>query len=166
MRTPRYPWSVGNILIARPTVGALMALCEENYGHLLRLAPQVDMMAGRHHSRVDGQMDLHLEVLEQAPYTTLVHLTYHFGRTGAGTTRPDPDALLRVYHDAGQAEVIDLEQRALPIQTPPGLRTLQQKWNANVFLSKWLRFCIVQGHRFRHAAGTSAQLGDLPAELA
>jgi len=166
MKTPRYPWSLGNILIAQPTVGALMALCEENYCHLMRLAPRMKVMEGCHHSQVEGHMDLHLEVLVRAPYTTLIHLTYYFDRTGVGTSRPDPDALLRVYHDAGQAEVLDLEQQALPVRTPPGRRTLQQKWNANLFLSKWLSYCIVQGHQFRYATGTSAQRGDLPAELA
>ncbi len=165
MRMLRYPWSVQSLLLARPTVGALMDLCEENYRHLLRLAPQMRLMAGRHHSQVEGHVDLHLEVLEQAPYTTLIHLTYYFDPGSAGALRPDPDAVLRVYHDAGQAEVLDLAQQSLPLRTLPGLWSLDQKWNANLFLSKWLLYCIAQGHRFRHVAQMGAEVGGEPVEL-
>ena len=123
-----------------------MELCEENYRVLARLIPEMQALSGHLHSQSTPGMDLHLEILEQTPYTTLIHLTYYFSH-GNGSV-PDPDTTLRVYHDAGQVEVLDLRQTALPLSRGPHYPTLEQKWRANLFLSKWLAFCSVQGHRF------------------
>ncbi|MGD8307949.1 MAG: DUF1249 domain-containing protein [Chromatiales bacterium] len=161
---PVYPWSLRSILAARPTVGALMELCEENYRQLIRLAPSVGHMKGHYDSRVAGHVDLHMEVIEQTPYTSLIHLTYYFDQREGRD--PDPDATLRMYHDAAQAEVLDLEQQVLPIRGAPGLGTLDQKWKANLFLSKWLSYCIAQGHKFRQEAEPRGRTADSPAEIA
>lgn len=143
MRRPYYPWSLRDLLEHRHSVGGLLDLCEENYRYMLRLAPELGSLRGRHLSRIDGHIDLHLEVLEQTPYTTLIHLTYRFGEGGA-----DPDALLRVYHDARQMEVLELRQRVLPLNRRPDMCSLERKWRLNLFLSKWLGYCCRQGHRF------------------
>ncbi len=146
MQAPVYPWELKVLFDGRPTVGWLMDLCEENYRHLLRLAPEVRSLTGNRVSRLDGHMDLHLEVLEQTPYTTLLHLTYFF--SGTETPVPDPNARIRVYHDSCQVEVVDLRQRALPLNTGMERPTMAQKWRVNMFLSKWLAYCVGQGHRF------------------
>ena len=143
-----FPWisHVQELLFDRPTVGRLMDLCEENYGLLMSMAPQLQSMQGRYLSSRPGHMDLYLEIMLQAPYTTELHLTYYFSHTHGQA--PDPDAVLRVYHDANQIEVVNLREQALPIvpnYQPPGLFN---KWKANVFLSKWLSYCISQGHGF------------------
>lgn len=91
-------------------------------------------------------MDLHLRIQEQTPYTTLVHLTYLFPYDSE--YRPDPDALLRVYHDSRQVEVMELKQTALPLNGGQKLPTLVQKWRLSLFLSKWLSYCVEQGHCF------------------
>ncbi|HEB97760.1 MAG TPA: DUF1249 domain-containing protein [Sedimenticola thiotaurini] len=161
MRAPGYPWELKALFDGRPTVGWLMDLCEENYRHLLRLAPAVRTLEGRCVSRMDGSMDLHLDVLEQTPYTTLVHLTYFFA--GSDTRLPDPDARVRVYHDSRQVEVVDLRQRALPLNMGIDRPTMAQKWRVNMFLSKWLSYCVGQGHRFgsSEAAVTMPPASDL-----
>ena len=92
-------------------------------------------------------MDLHLRVLEQTPYTTLIHLTYYFDHEQG--QKPDPDAQVRIYHDSGQAEVIELRQSSLPLNTGLEHPTLEQKWKVNLFLSKWLSYSVLQGHGFR-----------------
>ncbi|MCP5299236.1 MAG: DUF1249 domain-containing protein [Chromatiaceae bacterium] len=134
-------------LIERPpSVGDLMVVCEDNYRYLLHLVPQLRGLEGQHRSTSGEHQDLHLTIVEQTRYTTLVRLTYHFVH-GDGHT-PDPDALLRVYHDARQVEVEDLRQQTLPTQRlyeAPGLRN---KWRLNLFVSRWLMFCIRQGHLF------------------
>jgi uncharacterized protein YqiB (DUF1249 family) len=141
-----YPWPLRALVSGKPSVGRLMELCEENYHHLLRLAPELRIMEGVFLSRLEGAMDLSLEIQEQTPYTTLVHLTYFFAHeTGQ---LPDPDAMLRVYHDSGQAEILELRQKALPLNRGVEHPTLDQKWKANLFLSKWLCYCAQQGHRF------------------
>ncbi len=148
MKMPWYPWSLRYQLGERPTVGRLMDLCDENYCHLAKLAPELRVLKGRHFSQVDDAMDLYLEVLEQTPYTSLIHITYYFNN--AGKSCSDPDAILRIYHDAKQVEVIDLKQSALPLDQKIHGGTLHQKWKANLFLSKWLVYCVQQGHTFNY----------------
>ena len=117
------------MLEGRPSVGGLMELCDENYRQMLKLAPTLTDLKNRHLSSVDGHLDLHLEILEQTPYTTLIHLTYRFGSDD--TVMSDPDALIRVYHDAKQLEVLDLKQRAIPMEKKPDMCSLERKWRAN-----------------------------------
>ncbi len=144
----QYPWisRTDQLLDCLPTVGKLLDLCEENYHLLLTLAPQLRYMQGLHASCRPGHMDLFLEILEQTPYTTVVHLTYYFAREEGQIA--DPDALLRVYHDARQIEVASLRQKALPIEANYQYPSLFNKWKINVFLSKWLSFCGAQKHQF------------------
>ncbi len=146
MRVPRYPWGLNSLYNGRPTVGWLMDLCDENYHHIMRLAPGIRGIEGRHVSCLHGAMDLHLEVLEQTPYTTLVRLTYYFSL--GVPQKSDPDARLRVYHDSRQVEVLELKQKSLPLDGGLQRPTLEQKWRVNLFLSKWLSYCVSQGHLF------------------
>jgi hypothetical protein len=151
MQAAQYPWGITLIGSGRPTVGDLMYLCEENYRALIRLIPDLRAIQGEMRSILDRDMDLHLEILEQAPYTTLMRLTYYFPHNDGLIHRlqdPDPDALLRVYHDACQVEVLDLHQTALPIHNDYRFPALEAKWKVNLFLSKWLAFCLLRGHRF------------------
>jgi len=152
MRMPWYPWSLRHQLSGRPTVGWLMDLCDENYYHITKLAPELRTLKGRHFSRVNNDMDLHLEVLEQTPYTTLIHLTYYFNHVEG--ERPDPDATLRIYYDAKQVEVVDLTKSPLALEKDVHCDALSQKWKINLFLSKWLAYCVQQGHGFNyHTSG-------------
>lgn len=149
MQTPRST-DVLHLLRAEPTVGALMDLCEESYSYLKRMVPQLSRLHGSYSSRLAGHVDLHLEILEQAPYTTLLRLTYRF--TDAAGDFHEPDAVLRAYHDARQVEVVELHEQDLPLERlfqAPGLRN---RWRANLFVSRWLLFCARQGHRFPNRA--------------
>jgi uncharacterized protein YqiB (DUF1249 family) len=132
----------------RPTVGSLMTLCEENYRALLQLAPRLASLSGVQSSQHPGNVRLELQVVEQAPYTTTFRLTHLFP-VGGGPAEwlPEPDATLKAYHDAGQVEVLDLRQTALPIFSHYQSPALQAKWKANLFLSKWLDWCLRDGHR-------------------
>ncbi|TVO76242.1 MAG: DUF1249 domain-containing protein [Sedimenticola selenatireducens] len=142
-----YPWSLRALISGKPTVGWVMDLSEQNYRHLMRLAPDMRKLQGTYLSRLDGTMDLYLEVLEQTPYTSLLHLTYYFAHeTGQ---LPDPDATIRIYHDSQQAEVLTLKQSSLPLNRGFIRPALVQKWKVGLFLSKWLSYCVHQGHCFR-----------------
>lgn len=137
------------LIAGHPDVGALMSLCEENFVLMRRLAPGLSTYAAGHNvSRRPGTVDLHLEIEEQARYTTLVHLTHRFTASDTLETHADPDARLRVYHDARQVEVLELRQSILPLRTRYAHPALADKWRANLFLSKWLLFCLRQGHGF------------------
>jgi len=144
-------WRTAFIESGRPTVGDLMGLCEENYRALMRLIPDLRKVRGEERAQVDQDRDLFLEVLEKAPYTTLLRLTYYFPHHDGRVHRmpdPDPDTLLRAYHDAGQVEVLSLHQAALPVHGQGLHSALETKWKVNLFLSKWLAFCLSRGYRF------------------
>ncbi|MEW8508566.1 MAG: DUF1249 domain-containing protein [Candidatus Thiodiazotropha sp.] len=137
---------MNKLLAVRPRMGMVLGLSEENYALLMRLAPALGDMSGKYQSNLEHGMDLHLEVLEQTPYTSLVHLTYFFSH--AVGDYPDPDATLRVYHDSKQIDVLDLRQSSLPLHRWGDNPTLEQRWRINLFLSKWLHYSVAQGHRF------------------
>lgn len=143
-----FPWvsQVAPLLERAPTVGQLLDLSEENYRLLLEIAPRLRHQQGLLRSERPGHMDLYLEILEQTPYTTVVHLTYYFSHHRGQV--PDPDAVLRVYHDAAQIEVVDLRQSALPLVAGYQHPSLLNKWKVQLFLSKWLAYCRHQGHDF------------------
>ncbi|MCG7861507.1 MAG: DUF1249 domain-containing protein [Candidatus Thiodiazotropha endolucinida] len=134
------------MLAKRPSVGMVLDLSEENYALLMRLAPCLAEMSGQYQSNLEHGMDLYLEVMEQTPYTSLVHLTYYFSH--AVGDYPDPDATLRVYHDSSQIDVLDLRQSSLPLHRWGDNPTLEQRWRINLFLTKWLQYCVAQGHGF------------------
>ena len=129
----------------RRNLPGLMALYEENYIRLRRLVPRLPAEGEARISRVNGCVDLHLEVLERARYTTTLRLTYVFDDGAA--TRREPDLLLRMHHDARTAE-------AMNIHLPRGRyhfdarRTLHRCWERNRFLHRWLGYCLHRGHRF------------------
>ena len=158
------PLAEPDTLSGRPTVGALMSLCEENFALFSRLAPQVREQRGSLVSRRKGGVDLYLVVEAQSPYTTLVRLTHFFASKGTGVGSDpsadratdwqgpgqgaDPDLRLRIYHDARQVEVESLRQTALPMRADYQHPALAAKWKVNLFLAKWLRYCLHEGYRF------------------
>lgn len=146
-------WPKAALLAGQPDVGALMSLCEENYARLLRLAPQVREIRGERVSHRPRIPALHLEVVECSPYTTLLRLTHDFSRPHeCAISRREPNALLRLYHDARQVEVIELHQSLWPQSRTYRPPALAHKWQSNVFLSKWLDYCLAQGHCFTPGA--------------
>ena len=108
------------IVKPRSFVG-LMALYESNYLRLLRLIPEVDRLDGCFRSRVAGDCDLHVEVLERCRYTVTLSLTYRF-ETDEGLLA-DPDMMVRVYLDGRLAEAMAIGQK----QRSAALRALPQR---------------------------------------
>ncbi|WP_295458748.1 DUF1249 domain-containing protein [uncultured Thiodictyon sp.] len=162
--TPRGPQDLLGLAFARPTVGDLMRLCEENFVLLRRLAPHLKDQREDLVSRRQGRVDLFLLIEEQSRYTSLIRLTHFFpgpqplpapgsaplaaGNGDLTRQRADPNARLRIYHDARQVEVLDLRQTTLPLRTDYQRPALEAKWRVNLFLGKWLAYCLHQGHRF------------------
>ena len=125
-----------------------MDLCEESHRLMLRLAPALSQLSGQLTSSQPGVVDLYLEILDQARYTTELRLAHLFQTESAALPRCEPDALLRVYHDARQIEVLELRQSVFALRKDYAPPALIDKWQANLFLSKWLVFCLRQGHSF------------------
>lgn len=142
--------------IVRPrSFAGLMTLYESNYLRLLRMAPDLRDLEGTHVSQVDGDCDLHLEVLERTPYTSTLTMTYRFDEQ-AGRVVADPDLTVRVYFDGCLAEAMHLaddHRHELFRRLASAFRTeLHSRWARNVMLNKWLEYCLDRGHAF--AAGT------------
>ena len=153
-----YPWALDETLKFKPSVGQLMDLCEENYRLIHDLAPDIQHLRGKLVSAQPSHQDLHLEILEQSRYTTLIHLTYFFDNTQC----PDPDVVLRVYHDSRQLEVIDLKQSSFTVLNSYSHPGLLIKWKINLFIYKWLNYCKHQNHQFSASKPDSQKLTKIP----
>ena len=135
--------------IARPrSFVGLMALYESNYLRLLRLVPEIARLDGCFRSRVAGDCDLHVEILERCRYTVTLSLTYYFD--GEDGRIADPDMTVRAYLDGQQAEAMSLSghhrHQALRRLAREHRAELDARWKRNVVLNKWLDYLMHQGH--------------------
>jgi uncharacterized protein len=119
------------IELARPrSFVGLMSLYDNNYRRLQRLLGGYLPEPGRSLvSRVPGDVALYIDGLERSRFTHTFRLTYLFEDV------PEPDLVVRVYHDARLAEAMNSGG-------------MQQRWMRNLMLNKWLEYCHERGHRF------------------
>ncbi len=135
--------------IVRPNsfVG-LMAMYESNYLRLLQVVPELERIDGCYRSRVAGDCDLYVEILERSRYTVTLSLTYFF-ENGSGRIA-DPDLVVRAYLDGKLAETMSLcgDHRHTELRrlTKAHCHELDSRWQRNVVLNKWLEYLIDQGH--------------------
>ena len=126
----------------------MMALYESNYLRLLHVIPELQHLDGCFRSRVAGDCDLHVEILERSRYTVTLSLTYHF-ECDRGTVA-DPDMRLRAYLDGRLAEAMSLCGRHRHSELRRLVRAhreeLDVRWQRNVILNKWLEYLTDQGH--------------------
>ncbi|HET6631767.1 MAG TPA: DUF1249 domain-containing protein [Rhodanobacteraceae bacterium] len=128
--------------------GYLMGLYAENYHRLARLFAPQRLREGCYRSSVDDGLDVRVRVLERAPYTVDVELSYTTvdGETGL----PVPSAQLRVYLDARVAEAMHCEpgRRLWEVLGPlPHARSvMQHRMRMATFLNRWLEYLAEQGH--------------------
>jgi uncharacterized protein YqiB (DUF1249 family) len=135
------------IVRPRSFVG-LMSLYESNYARLRHLVPELERLDGCYRSRVAGDCDLHVDILERSRYTVTLTLTYYF-ETGEGRVA-DPDMRVRVYLDGRLAEAMQLgnDHRHAEVcrLLRENRRELGARWRRNIILNKWLDYLIEQGH--------------------
>ncbi len=135
--------------IVRPNsfVG-LMALYESNFLRLLQLIPEIGRLDGCFRSRVAGDCDLFVDIIETSRYTVTLSLTYHLPTDEGLLT--DPDITVRVYLDGQQAEVLAIGERqrheALRRLVFEHREELDRRWRFNIVLNKWLDYLYDQGH--------------------
>lgn len=135
------------IVRPRSFVG-LMALYESNYLRLLNLIPDLERVDGCYRSRVAGDCDLYVEIMERSRYTVTLTLTYYF--EGDDGRVADPDMLVRAYLDGQLAEVMRIGSTARHVEFHRLLkeqgRELGARWQKNMVLNKWLDYLLDQGH--------------------
>jgi uncharacterized protein YqiB (DUF1249 family) len=132
-----------------PEFNRLMDTYTANYRRVHLLFDELDFANDRMISRVNGEMPIYLEVTERHRYTTFLRMTY-FIEDRAGCISPDPDAHLRIYHDARMAEMTHCYpgnvSRPLFGSLVPVSDVVEHRWRVNSFLDKWLDYLLRQGH--------------------
>ena len=131
------------------TFAGLMELYENNYIKLRKLCNNFDNLHENSISRVDQGLDLYLQVIERSRYTVTLNLTYRFSNSEQGEFKALPNLLIRIYFDAMQAEVLQRSVKRPVDVCFESKKNLNNKWQNNRFLFKWLSFCLHQGHSFR-----------------
>lgn len=125
-----------------------MSLYESNYLRLQRLIPELNRLDGYYRSRVAGDCDLHVEILERSRYTITLSLSYFFYENG--TRVADPDMKIRVYLDGQLAETMGFcgEHRHTELRRLCRMHRaeLDMRWRRNIVLNKWLEYLMDQGH--------------------
>ncbi len=126
----------------------LMSLYESNYLRLLQLIPELNRLDGYYRSRVAGDCDLHVEILERSRYTVTMSLSYFFYEEGVRIS--DPDMKVRVYLDGQLAESMGFsgERRHTAFGRLMRMHRaeLDARWHRNIILNKWLDYLMDQGH--------------------
>lgn len=127
--------------VPQRSFSSLMALYEDNYILMRRLVPDLASVTGALCSCVGGSPDLRLLLDERTRYTTTVTLSHRYDSIGGIQL---PAVPVRVFHDARLAELRPAHGiRLQDLPDPVG-----ERWQANQFLHRWLRYCLAQGHRF------------------
>lgn len=128
---------------------ALQQLQEGIYQQAMLLLPDGVSADSFFCSRINRQPALHLQILEQHPYTTFMRLTHELD-TGEDEHDSEPEAHIRMYHDLRIAEVTSFDLRrginrlAGPDLNPSALQRIH--WRQNRALNKWLDYLLQQGH--------------------
>jgi hypothetical protein len=130
----------------------LMTIYESNFLKLNQLTAGFTTVARGSISSTARDCDLHMTLLKREPYTTTMKLTYWFVEPD-GSTVPDPDLTVRVYHDARLVEAVagrdqhhhqKLKELALRAASE-----LDRRWRINMMLNKWLDYLLDVGHGVR-----------------
>jgi hypothetical protein len=126
----------------------LMAMYESNYLRLLHVIPELERLDGCFRSRVAGDCELYVEILERCRYTVTLSLTYYFDNADGRVA--DPDMTVRAYLDGQLAEAMSLngKHRHAHLRRLPRMHRveLDARWQRNVVLNKWLEYLFDQGH--------------------
>ena len=144
--------------VYRPgTFTGLMTLYESNYIKLHQLAADLEWPVGAIVSQSPRDNDLHAEIVKREPYTTTLRLTYWFREAG-GVAVPDPDIVVRIYHDARLVEAVSSRDahRHTKLRELAGSSSaeLDRRWRLNMLLNKWLDYLFEVGHSFTAAEHT------------
>lgn len=147
-------------ILQRPSrFGYLMGMYGANYWQLTRMFGPRALPIGSFRSRGKSGVPVILEVLERAPFTSELRISYEL--VDELTGQPDPSAHVRLYSDARMAEVTacyfgtrleDVLGRSAPAAT-----VFRHRLQMNAFFGKWLDYLEQCGHnRFGLEPGLAA----------
>ena len=129
-----------------------MTLYESNYIRLRQLLGNLLELPDRQVSTLPNDCPLHARVDERSRYTTTITLTYQFEDGDKLTC--DPDLQVRIYHDARLGEALRCQRwhrhplfAALQLGARrESVRELDERWQRNIMLNKWLDYCVERGY--------------------
>jgi uncharacterized protein YqiB (DUF1249 family) len=137
--------------VYRPgSFAGLMTIYESNYIKLSHLVSSFEWQQTAIVSTSQRDKDLHAQLVRREPYTTTLKLTYWFDE-GETLAVPDPDLILRVYHDARLAEAVAGRERHChfklrELAAVDSGAELDRRWRINMMLNKWLDYLSEVGH--------------------
>ncbi|WP_417582032.1 DUF1249 domain-containing protein [Nitrincola sp.] len=131
-----------------PDLTRQMAICQGNYARLLKLLPQHEAMCREfdlcHNAQ---QVRVTLQVDEVFRYTSTVIMRQ--SQPGGSRWLEAPELVIRLYHDAGMAEVICARRRrqlsGVYGYPNPDMHQPDEKHQLNLYLSEWLNQCLRYG---------------------
>lgn len=130
----------------------LQSVCERNYWRLKKLLPDMDSRSHyRFHWCQPGagheQAELRVDVVERSTYTDSLMLSQTTSRL---PWCPRLDMQVRLYHDAGMAEVVAFQaaRRILARNRypNPAMHAPDEKTQVNEFLAECLEHCLREGY--------------------
>nr|CAA6824521.1 MAG: Unknown protein [uncultured Thiotrichaceae bacterium] len=123
---------------------ALMDMYEVNYIQLRLLLGDLRKLDGELIARSENHLPFSVEVKEQSRHTLILLLTYHFEDDNGDVVDTRPDLMVRIYHDALQAEVVThkcrFSDQRVRYWWKKNDSMLLCRWRMNRFLFKWLRY--------------------------
>lgn len=136
-------------ILHRPSrFGYLMGLYGANYWQLTRLFGPRALAIGRYRSQGKLGLPVIVEILERAPFTTELRISYEM--LDELTGQPDPSAHVRLFSDARAAEVTACYfgsrlEDVLGRSAPPAT-VFRHRLKMNAFFAKWLDYLEQSGH--------------------
>ena len=141
--------TASSLVLQRPSrFGYLMGLYGANYWQLTRMFGPRALAIGRYRSQGNIGLPVIIDVLERAPFTSELRISYAL--VDELTGQPDPSAHVRLYSDARVAEVTacyfgtrleDVLGRSAPAAT-----VFRHRLQMNAFFAKWLEYLEQCGH--------------------
>ncbi len=128
-----------------------MAECDANYLRLIKLAPDLDERSQRVLVLVvaDRAVTVRIRLVERCPYTSLIEVSQHPWLEGLAFHLPQPRLIVRMYHDARSAEVVEFQtgRWIRPVYAYPNdeMRQRDEKAQINRFLAEYLSACLHHG---------------------
>lgn len=130
---------------------SLEQICASNFYKLTQLIPDLHTIKQSAIGNSADKPNLHIEIIDKAPYTLTLLLSHCFGMEPENLL--EPAVKIRVYLDAKLVEVIRDHVRPdvrRVIQNPGQIRDIiDYKWSLNYFLDKWLNHCLQTEYQFR-----------------
>lgn len=117
------------------------------YRKLIKVVPDMLTIEESGKSKVDGYMDLNLDILHKRSTRIIIALSHYYKQNG--DMIPDPDMQIAVYPNLELAEALAYQDSFCYREVysdDKGTEDIKAKNELNAFLDQWLSNLIEQGH--------------------